>query len=136
MGILDMSRHETPNISTVRINHEAHDKIDAEIREYQRQGGKIHKIPTGKSGIEVIPLNSDAGKKLSVERNKDRADRNEVKKKAKAGPGRPKQPRDERFQKAKNLMGEGKSMRESCRILGIARGTLRHWLDMDDEVGK
>jgi hypothetical protein len=146
MSILTISRYEQPNTSFCPSNAEAQAKIEADIRAFKRAGGEIQQIPTGKSAYNLQVRQSkeegrgtrvtweDKNLHMSSQQAKNASVRSMEQKKARGGPGRPREPRDERFQRAKNLMDEGKSMRETCRILGIARGTLRHWLDTDEDV--
>jgi hypothetical protein len=145
MSILTVGRNEQPNTSFCPSNAEARAKIEADIEAFRRAGGKIQQIPTGKSAynLQAKQVKDGSGTRvtwedknlhMSSQQAKNASVRSMEQKKARGGPGRPREPRDERFQRAKNLMAEGKSMRETCRILGIARGTLRHWLDTDEDM--
>lgn len=72
-----MSIYHTPNHKVT----EASARIAQHIAEYQRNGGVIQQIPVGRSGFEITPRNSDAGKQLSIGRNKAKAERKAAKKK-------------------------------------------------------
>lgn len=144
-----MSLTHTPTHKVLKSS----DRIARDTERFLSAGGEINEIPRGQSGhnLEIrtekssahgtrryyadpkMKINSDAAKAASIRKTAAKKENARLRK-SQSNVGRPKKPRDERFQRAKNLLSEGKSQREVCRILDLSRGTLRNWLDTDEEV--